>query len=481
MTDTPISVPWAKGGDTQYSAPGSLLLKLKAGEAPTEAPSILDVNHRVLPPATKLDSGPIDRIVGALAGGLRAARLHPAAANAMTPGCRHCGYDETEELTGVARTFLLRVPMGAPIGQLCENLSQISTVESASPNYISVTPFNELAEIANTSGDEAWAPRKLVHMSDALALERGDPAVLVGLIDSGIAGGHEELAGVFRAGYDTVRLTQNEVAQGVSLLGDHLRDDRDPTDHFVGHGMGCAGIIAGVGIKMPAGLGGAVRIIPMRALGAAQLPSKPEPIGLGAISDLDMAMKLVVDLGAKVINMSFGTADLALHPTSPRPHQDIVDYAMSRGCILVAASGNSGDETKYWPAAYPDVIAVGAVNSAGQTAAFSTRGEHVALCAPGERVLTTALNGYQFATGTSFAAPFVTATAALLVSRAARHALPLNGMTAKQILVQSAQPFAGGAHPVGYGSGILDAAAALRSLDSRINQATQTDGDRHAA
>ena len=108
-----------------------------------------------------------------------------------------------------------------------------------------------------------------------------------------------------------------------------------------------------------------------------------------------MAVKLAVDLGAKVINMSFGTDDSALAARSPKPHADVVDYALARGCILVAASGNNGRTTRYWPAAYPGVIAVGAVGDDRRPTSFSTRGEHVALSAPGEQVLTTALNVLQ--------------------------------------------------------------------------------------
>ena len=169
-------------------------------------------------------------------------------------------------------------------------------------------------------------------------------------------------------------------------------------DRFVGHGMSCAGIIAAKGKHMPAGLGGASRIIPMRALAAAKLPGKDQAVGLGAISDLDMAMKIAIDLGAKVINMSFGTDDSALAPGSPKPHADIVDYALARGCILIAASGKQRTgKPVYWPAAYPGVIAVGAVNAARTPTRFSTRGRHVALCAPGDKILTTGLEGYQFA------------------------------------------------------------------------------------
>jgi subtilisin family serine protease len=166
--------------------------------------------------------------------------------------------------------------------------------------------------------------------------------------------------------------------------------------------------------------------------------------------------------------MSFGTDDASLAPSSPKPHQDVVAYALSRGCVLVAASGNNGQETRYWPAAYPGVIAVGAVDDKRRPTSFSTRGDHVSLCAPGERVLTAGLEGYQAATGTSFAAPFVAAAAALLCARAARRASPIDGQVVAELLTRSAQPFAG--PPVaGCGAGILDAAAALVALDAFID------------
>ena len=135
----------------------------------------------------------------------------------------------------------------------------------------------------------------------------------------------------------------------------------------------------------------------------------------------------------------------------------------------MAASGNNGGWTRYWPAAYPEVIAVGAVGEDGRPTSFSTRGNHVALCAPGERVHTSAIDGYQFATGTSFAAPFVTGAAALLVASAERRAYPLDGAAVRALLVASAAPFASGTAN-GCGAGILDAASALRALSARIDE-----------
>jgi subtilisin family serine protease len=473
MTIRALATPWASPGDRQFSLPTSLTLKLALGETPEAIPALRDVGRGVLPAATSTGHGAVDRIIADKAGGFRAARLFSAAAG-QARGCGHVGYDALEQTSGLARTLILRVPAGTPVGPLCETLAQITLVESASPNYVSVTPFDVGGLIprppAVPAGGDPWAARRMVRLAEAHAIEPGDDGVVVGLVDSGISRDHHEFAHTFRAGYDTVRLETGDIAPGVELLGDHRRNDSNPEDRFVGHGMGCAGIIAADGREMPPGLGGCCEIIPVRALAAARLPNKTAAVGLGAISDLDMAMKLAVDLGAKVINMSFGTDDAALSPRSPKPHADVVDYALARGCILIAASGNNGRNTKYWPAAYPGVIAVGAVADDGRPAGFSTRGDHVALSAPGEKVLTTALSGYQYATGTSFAAPFVAGAAALLVARSHRRARPIDALTVRDILMRTAQPFAAG-DSNGCGSGILDAAAALAALDSEIDSA----------
>ncbi|MBN3760738.1 S8 family serine peptidase [Burkholderia sp. Ac-20365] len=456
-----------------YCLPGSFLLKMELGEAPDNVPSLFDVRGGHARAAPKLDGGPIDRIVRHFAGDTAVARVHVAAASLGSPGRRHCRFDTAEQVSGLARTFLFRVLPGTPIGALAQALAQLPTVASVSPNYVSVIPFEgTAAETGSPDSDAAWAPREMVRAPQALAYEPGDAATLIGLVDSGVALEHPEISSRLRAGFDTVHLGNDAVAPGITLLGEHHRYDTNPTDHFVGHGMACAGIIGGVGVRMPPGLAGDSQIIPMRALAAARLPNRPNPVGLGAIADLDAAVKLAVDLGAKVLSLSFGTEDSALAASSPRPHADVVRYALERGCILVAASGNSGTQTRFWPAAHDGVIAVGAVNAQGSVCSFSTRGEHVALCAPGERVLSTALEGYQIVTGTSFAAPFVSAAAALLLSRASRRAMPLDGAAVRALLVSSAQPFMSEAPP-GCGAGILDAASTLIALDAAIDRSRE--------
>lgn len=476
MTLRSLAAPWAPSGARAYCVPGSVVLKLALGEAPEAVPARNDIRDGAAEAASTLDGGAVDRIIRQRAGGARIARLHTAAANVGHAGLRHRGYDAAEEVSGLARTFVLQVERGTPLGPLCDALSAITTVETASPNWVSVTPFDAAprAPAAAEADEDGWAARQLVHAAEALAYEPGDPALIVAVVDSGVSENHPELAARMRAGYDTVQLGAGDVAPGIALLGDRATPDHDPLDEFVGHGMGCAGIIGALGGTLPPGLGGEAQILPMRALGAARLPGRDAAVGLGAIADLDAAVKLAVDLGAKVLNLSFGTDDALLAPGAPKPHADVVAYALERGCVLVAASGNNGGETSYWPAAFPGVIAVGAVALDGRAAPFTTRGAHVALCAPGEGILTTGLTGLQRATGTSFAAPFVAGAAALMVARAARRAAPLDGAAVGHLLRATARPFTSPAP--GCGAGVLDAAAALAAVDALIDRMPAGDG-----
>ena len=126
--------------------------------------------------------------------------------------------------------------------------------------------------------------------------------------------------------------------------------------------------------------------------------------------DVAAAVVYAADNGANVINMSFG--DPRISPIL----RDAVRYAAARGCILVAAAGNEGtgrislptEPMIFYPAAYDEVIAVGATNSDDELSPTSSYGAGLDLVAPGVGILSTYLNGtYQPLSGTSMAAPHV--------------------------------------------------------------------------
>jgi subtilisin family serine protease len=466
-----LKAPWARPGALS-SAPRQLLFKLTLGEAPESIPAQRDVRRGLAHAATTVDGGAVDRILRRFAGRVRVTRVHASAKASTSGGASptHSRFDDLEQAVGLARWFRVQGEDDFSVADCVDALRQFNRVESACPAYLSALALDDAQDRSVVPAD-AWVTREQIGARAAMASEPGDPAVLIAVVDTGVAADHPELRGRLRPGFDTVELGNGELAAGLRLIGDETDNDDDPTDE-VGHGTSCATIIGGRGGRIPPGLAGRCGMFAIRVLGAAQAAGRADPIGLGAIADIDHGMKWAVDLGARVINMSFGTPEAALEPEDPPPHADVIRYALARGCILIAASGNSGNVEAFSPASVDGVIAVGAVDARGEVTAFTTRGPQVALCAPGERVVTAGLHGYESATGTSFAAPFVTATAALMLSRALRRSRSLDGATTRRLLMESVRPHARGTGD-GIGAGTLDVPAALAAVDRWIDRDTK--------
>ena len=152
-------------------------------------------------------------------------------------------------------------------------------------------------------------------------------------------------------------------------------------------------------------------MLPVRVLGALRQDGRL--IGAGLVDNINAGIKWAVDHGADVINMSLGIR----HEGGGLPHVDVVRYAESKGVTVVAAAGNDGTDTLYYPGALPGVLAVGAVDSDGSVAPYCTWGAQVDIVAPGTDIWSSWLDGgYAFATGTSQATPFVAGAAALCQS-----------------------------------------------------------------
>jgi subtilisin family serine protease len=474
-----LAQPWARPGSA-YSIPGTLVVKLRLGEAPEHLPSLTDVRRNVREQASFLNVEAVDRILKHFTDECWVSRLHSSMSAWEKENDREDGFDDVEHAIGLSRTLHLEVDDECSIANLIDALRQLAIIEEASPQYLCSVPFGSMAQILDPA--EARWPREQIHAPEAMAFEPGDATVIVGIVDTGVERHHPELRRRLRSGFNTVDFDKSDLATGIRLVGHWSGPDSDPED-FVGHGTACAGIIGAEGEHIPAGVAGECRLLPIRVLAAALMPGRDEPVGIGAVYDIDIGMKRSIDLGAKVLNLSFGTASSSLEPGDPKPHADIVKYGVARGCVMVAASGNSGKEESFYPAAHDGVIAVGGVDKTGKPCSFSTRGQHVALSSPGEGIVSANLHGYAKASGTSFATPFVTATAALLVSYAEGRAEPVHGGDVKRILLKSAQPFAAGADSKGCGAGILDCRAALRTMekefDEKSSAALAVAGGRH--
>jgi len=379
-----LTVAWLRKSN-MYSHPGRLLVKLRLGETPDHIPVALDVREGHCQHCHSTHIQSFDNALGNLVDHFDINRLHSSAQSLEDPGQRHLGFGEIEEITGISRTLKIQCNEDCDVSEIVDSLRQLSIVEEAYPDYMTVTPFLEEKEIDGLELRDAWNSRARVRATEALAYEPGDPAFTIAVVDTGVSDRHPELDGRTRSGIDTVQLADNAMTPGIRLVGDNSKIDADPMDN-VGHGTSCAGIVSAFGQKIPPGLAGDSSLLPIRVLGSAVFPGKKIPVGIGAISNIDEGMIRAVNLGAKVINMSFGTPLSLLDDEDDYvPHSDVVEYALRHNCILVAASGNSGSEERYTPAALDGVIAVGSVDSEGRPSHFSTHGPHVDLCAPGER------------------------------------------------------------------------------------------------
>lgn len=454
---------------------GHLQVTLRSGEALSHVPNHLDHLVGASRAANRLDGGGVlDRALNRYGGGFRALGVYPARRSIGRVGEQHVGFDDVEEEFGLSRTYRIRVADPERGEQVVSALRDLAAVETAVVQCLSSAPL-VAAEAQATppkkqvlTKRDAWAPRERIHLPEALAVEPGDERVTVGVVDTGVALGHPELQRKLLAGYDTCDLGLGKVNEQVTLVGDSRGHDFNPYDE-VGHGCHVAGIIAAQGWRIPRGCGGLSLVLPIRVLAAARSGRRPKPVGVGGLSDINAGIKVGVDLGAKVFNWSFGTPATSLKPGDPLPHARVVRYAERHGCVMIAAAGNSGAAERYYPAALPEVIAVGSVDAAGRRSSFSTYGEHVSVCAPGERVVSTGRQGYMVSTGTSHAAPFVAGIAALLVSFARRRGRELDGGDIRRLITESAAPLGGGGFHPETGHGLLDALAALRRLGRELD------------
>jgi subtilisin family serine protease len=444
---------------TRRHVPGQLVIRTAPGVELEHIATHRDVRVGAASAAIDLDGGGgIDRVLRSHTIAMYASRAYYSRAGlALGAGHGHLDYDDLEHELGLARTFRVYVDPGASINALVDDLRGVATIEDATPVFVCEMPFAAAPTPARVS-----RAREVIGADQALSVEPGDSALIVALVDSGVDLDHEELAGKLRPGVSSVGLHDQTVDELHVISGAHARL-QDVTDDQ-GHGTACAGLLAAIGHMIGRGIAGAARLLPIRALCGALAPGASHPTAIGLIPDIDSGLKTAVDLGGRVINLSFGTPEDELGD-GPIPHVEAVRYALARDCILIAAAGNSGKAARFFPAALPGVIAVAAVDDLRRPAAFTTRGGHVALAAPGVQIETASIDGYGSVSGTSFAAPLVTGACALLVARAARHSRPLGPESARRILTSTASPFAAGADATGCGAGVLDIPAALAAVD----------------
>jgi type VII secretion-associated serine protease mycosin len=278
---------------------------------------------------------------------------------------------------------------------------------------------------ADQQRDSQWYLKSL-RLAEAHAISKG-AGVTVAVVDTGVRADHPDLRGAVLSGFNALG------------SGDGREDVR-------GHGTAMAGIIAArgrAGGRGVLGMAPAAKILPV---GPATSPL--------VVTD---AIKWSVEHGAKVINLSIGVLE-------DEGLAAVVKEAAVADVVLVAATGNDGEEgiKGDFPAAYPEVVAVGATDRAGMAASFSRRGPQLDLVAPGVDI--TVANGeaggdYSVVEGTSTSTAIVSGAAALIRAKYPE----LSAADVVRILESTASDKGAAGRDDTYGHGELNLVAALEA------------------
>lgn len=285
---------------------------------------------------------------------------------------------ETEREVGTLGVSLVRLPAGRR-SAVQRRLRASRLFRFVERNYVATA-----AELPDDPlFPTQWAlPRVLAPA--AWTLTRG-AGVTIAVVDSGVDGAHLDLAPRLLQGY-------NALTGSANAADDH------------GHGTRMAGIAVAQGFDGfgVVGLAPESDLLAVKSLDAS---------GSGTYADIAEGIVWAADHGARVISLSLGGQVSSFTLSSA------VDYAVSRGVVVVAAGGNSGLGAPSYPAGYADVIAVGAADESDGRATFSNFGPWLDLLAPGVDMTTTDRGGgFAGSTGTSPATALTAAASALVLS-----------------------------------------------------------------
>lgn len=294
--------------------------------------------------------------------------------------------------------YEITLPENTDLNKLINALSSSPHVAYAEKKYI-----NKLTFTPNDSryGDQGYL--QLINAENAWDIQKGDTSVVIAIVDNGTTLEHPDLRNKLALNYaDPINGSDSDNNGFVDdyygwdfVNNDHIPEHREGDDH----GVHVAGIAAaetnnGTGV---ASIGFQSRYLPVKTGEGSFITYGYEGVVYAA------------DRGADIINCSWGSFSPSAFA------QDVMTYAtVNQDALVIAASGNNGLNTPFFPAALENVLSVASVSSNGTASGFSNHGYWVDIAAPGQDILSTIPGGYKPISGTSMAAPVVAGAAALV-------------------------------------------------------------------
>jgi thermitase len=327
-------------------------------------------------------------------------------------------------------TIKIEVPVGEELSSLTR-LQQRSDVAFVEPNYI--------AYAQDIPDDPYYGTQwgmDTIGLPDLLDVTMGNSDVVVAVVDSGIDLDHPDFL-------CTVGNGQNKLTSGATFVSGTStpNDDHSHGTHVAGIIGACTNNFTGV-----AGVAPNVRLMPVKVLNSN---------GNGTYADVAAGITYAVDADVDIINLSLGGT------SGSSSLYEAVRYAYDNGVLVVAASGNYGQSSLLYPAAYSEAMAVGATNRYDSLASFSNYGSGLSVVAPGDAIYSTVPSGsYSEKSGTSMATPFVAGLAAMIWGMSPG----LSRADVQGIIEDTAVDLEPTGKDIYFGYGRIDAYAAIASL-----------------
>lgn len=340
--------------------------------------------------------------------------------------------NEDASFLGEVRALGFRIIAQQPLGALGLTVTRLGLPAT-------LTPRTAQALLQERFPDLLVDSNGLYRPQAALSLPSVDyPEHLIGWQRPSAACGGKVTLGLIDTGIDTVHpaLAGRQIERRSFLAAG---DAPAPT----AHGTAVAAILVGTGGGgLPPGL------LPDARLRVAEAFLADGDGAAASVVGVATALDWLVETGTPVVNLSLAGADNLLLAIA-------VKRASAHGTVLVAAAGNDGPiGSPAFPAAYPEVLAVAAVGADLEPYAEGTQGDYIDLAAPGVSVATAGPDGLALVSGSSFAAPYVAAAAALRLASGAA----MTPATVHDALTAGARDLgAPGPDPI-FGWGLLQAA-----------------------
>jgi serine protease len=309
--------------------------------------------------------------------------------------------------SALASIVRIEIPRQANVYDAAEQCLDDPQVVWAEPVYLRRLHY----QVNDPQAVSQWHLDSL-HCAQAWDLSRSDNSIVIAIIDNGTELNHPDLqanlwANPGEIAGDGIDNDNNGYIDDVHGW-DFSENDADPSpssnisNNEWWHGTavaGAAGAVTdnGIGIASPA-------FNPKIMIIKAAKDDDPGTIIVGY-----KAIPYAADLGADIINCSFGGAGAS------NAEQEIIEYAVDKGVIIVASAGNDGEQTPNYPAAYAQVLSVGSIDYSGYRSHFTNYGPDVDVSAYGEGIYTcTVDHRYRSASGTSFSSPLTAGVLALI-------------------------------------------------------------------